>query len=568
MEAAEERKGLLESNPDDDGESIHSFASSSTLTPPTPLTPSIDEDEKFCPPGDEPIFTATQPSQQSWLKTPLTPAGITTLFLRLLSAVTITLLPSPLQPLLTTQARTPRKLHATSYLDGLRGVAALIVLHSHFLTNWFYPLRSGYLSSETDTYVLQLPILRLFYSGRASVSVFFVVSGFALSYKPLSLLRKPSTKARVLEVLSSSVFRRFLRLWMPIVLGTFISALLANYELYTPVPSRGEIIPPTFPTLREQLWDWWVELSAFWFPWRSVDGNAPEGIVYNGHLWTIPVEFYGSFVVFASVLGMSSVRKAWVRLVLGLGLMGWSLRGGRWDVALFLGGVVCAEWSLMLGEWKEVGLPIHVSWVASSNNLVRVARKAFSALYLAARPFKTPAIALSLLTSLFLLSYAGESASPGHFHAFLIPYTPSIFEPISLGHEHFWLCIGALLLLFTLTSSPFLQKPFTWSFPQYLGDISYSLYIVHGMVLFTLGTAMQERWTGIIGEQKWVDNGMGELVEVVVAVEPEARVWWNAFWGAAAVDWLVVFWAADLFWRVCDRRVPGWGRWVEGFVGR
>ncbi|KAE9363262.1 hypothetical protein N431DRAFT_433404 [Stipitochalara longipes BDJ] len=599
----EEKRGLLESRTEEDGdESMHSFASSATLTP-SPPSPAINEDEKLFPhhaesDEHEPILSTspeTQLSPPTWRKTPLTPRALTGLFLQVLKAVLIPLLPSPFHPLLTSQPRTPRKIHATSYLDGLRGVAALIVLHSHFLTNWFYPLRSGYLAHETDTYTMQLPILRLFYAGRASVAVFFVISGFVLSYKPLSLLRLRSSneKAKVLDVLSSSVFRRFFRLWIPIFFGTFISALLAYYDLYTPVPNRGEIIPPTFPTLKEQLWHWWGDLCVFWYPWKGiVDANQPVGFVYNGHLWTIPIEFYGSIVVFVTVLGLAGIGRGdgWVRLLLGTGFVGWSLKGGRWDVSLFVGGTVCAEWSLMLADWKAgKELPAHRDYefeleveeeVESSftNNrttlllrsLFRTSKKALTALRRAARPLKSlksPLIALSLFTALFLLSYAGESTSPGHFHTFLVPYTPKIFESVGLGREHFWLCVGALLLLATLSSSPALQKPFTWAFPQYLGDVSYSLYIVHGMVLFTLGTHLQENWTGQVGVRKFVDNGMGQLVEVVVSTEPVARVWWHAFWGAALVDWIVVFWCADLFWRACDGRVPGWGRWIEGFVG-
>ena len=167
----------------DDG-SIHSFASSPTLTP-SPFSPALEDDKGFLllspsSPGFDkniPLFAAkqTHPQTRSWLQTPLAPKGITILILRILYFLLVPLLPSPLQALLPADPAKPRilrKIHATSYLDGLRGVAALIVLHSHFLTNWFYPLRSGYLNTESDTHLLQLPILRLLYAGRASVAVF------------------------------------------------------------------------------------------------------------------------------------------------------------------------------------------------------------------------------------------------------------------------------------------------------------------------------------------------------------------------------------------------------------
>ena len=86
------------------------------------------------------------------------------------------------------------------------------------------------------------------------------------------------------------------------------------------------------------------------------------------------------------------------------------------------------------------------------------------------------------------------------------------------------------------------------------------------MVLFTLGTHLQERWTGQVGRTEWADNGWGELVETVVRTEVDwVRYGW-AFAGAAVVNFLVVGWGADLFWRLVDGRCVAWGRWVEGVV--
>lgn len=162
-----------------------------------------------------------------WRKTPLTRRGLTHLSLRILRHL---LLPSYLQT--PHPPPPPRKLHATSYLDGLRGIAALIVVFDHFLVNWFENLKSAYLATPEDAYLIQLPIIRLLYSGRASVAVFFVVSGFALSVKPIGMMREGRGKeGEVLKVLSSGVLRRGMRLYLPIVAGTFISAVLAYCDV-------------------------------------------------------------------------------------------------------------------------------------------------------------------------------------------------------------------------------------------------------------------------------------------------------------------------------------------------
>jgi hypothetical protein len=120
-------------------------------------------------------------------QTPFTTRALSSLFYRTtLSPLIHTLKPSFLhQPLPTHNSRPPRALHSASYLDGLRGVAALIVFIDHFTIHCFENMKFGYGSSPENNHSIQLPILKLVYSGRASVGVFFVVIGFVLSYKPL-----------------------------------------------------------------------------------------------------------------------------------------------------------------------------------------------------------------------------------------------------------------------------------------------------------------------------------------------------------------------------------------------
>ena len=86
------------------------------------------------------------------------------------------------------------------------------------------------------------------------------------------------------------------------------------------------------------------------------------------------------------------------------------------------------------------------------------------------------------------------------------------------------------------------------------------------MVLFTLGTNLQEKWTGQVGWTDMVDNGEGELVEQIVREDYNSKVYGKAFVACALINTVVVFWGADLFWRLVDGRAVRWGRWVEGLV--
>ena len=87
----------------------------------------------------------------------------------------------------------PRKLHPTSYLDGLRGVAALFVVFAHYQATFFPYLGAGWHqkgqwedgTEKTNNYIVQFPIIRTFYAARFMVSIFFVISGYVLSQKSL-----------------------------------------------------------------------------------------------------------------------------------------------------------------------------------------------------------------------------------------------------------------------------------------------------------------------------------------------------------------------------------------------
>ena len=74
-------------------------------------------------------------------------------------------------------------------LDGLRGIAALIVMNSHFVCAFFPYLNSKFFpeifsnSDKVNNLIgfLQPPGLSIIFNGHAAVCVFFVLSGHVLS---------------------------------------------------------------------------------------------------------------------------------------------------------------------------------------------------------------------------------------------------------------------------------------------------------------------------------------------------------------------------------------------------
>jgi len=88
------------------------------------------------------------------------------------------------------------------------------------------------------------------------------------------------------------------------------------------------------------------------------------------------------------------------------------------------------------------------------------------------------------ILGMFLLSQPGFVQFPWNHLAGAIPYW---WNPD--GKYLFWYGFGAFAVVYALEFYPALQKPLHWRLSQYLGDISFGLYAMHGP--FVLGTYMQ-----------------------------------------------------------------------------
>lgn len=117
--------------------------------------------------------------------------GILTQPVRYMKRGALALIPSPVQRRLDPNpSKTPR-IQPTSYLDGLRGLASFIVFVHHYTCEYVpsYVAYYGVRVEKVPSAPLQLPFVRVVYAGRPMVHIFFVISGFVLSKKPLELAR-------------------------------------------------------------------------------------------------------------------------------------------------------------------------------------------------------------------------------------------------------------------------------------------------------------------------------------------------------------------------------------------
>lgn len=127
------------------------------------------------------------------------------------------------------------------------------------------------------------------------VSIFYIISGYALSYKPVKLMRSKSWKD-LLHTLSSATFRRAIRLYLPCFVSTLFIVFLVRVGAYDATraiaydQNRLTEVRETHLTRFESLWhqltDWAHMMWIFVHPWSF--GTKDTNIEIDSHLWTIP----------------------------------------------------------------------------------------------------------------------------------------------------------------------------------------------------------------------------------------------------------------------------------------
>ncbi|KAK0765609.1 hypothetical protein N5P37_001546 [Trichoderma harzianum] len=420
---------------------------------------------------------------------------------------------------------------STSALDGLRGYAALAVMNYHLLYAYQPFVFYGYGLSESsamqcarpedmhhhNNWLHQLPIFRLIYVGTWPISVFFVLSGFVLSYKPLVQSRDASSGfTKAVKSMTSCFFRRPVRLYGPPIVASFITMLaiqLGAYEhgrkiAYNPkwVPVINEQHQERLGSFGAQLLHWldqsWRMLYVFW--WGDLHNR------YDVHLWTIPVEFRCSLAIFL-ILPVYMVLRSTIRVFLMIILIVYVYALDRWDVALFFSGLLIADTAIasrrdtMSLKIKKPGRNWHI-----------VVMKM-----------------LLLIVSLWLMSAPDfcVKETPGfRLLGWLIP-------PSDPAPNRFLPNLGGILLVSLLTHTEQNNAAISWllnSFiPQYLGRISYSLYIVHGPLIHTVGYAVFTFF--------WTVSGTDEVWRYVIG-----------FISGYLVLLAVVLYVSDIFRRAVD----------------
>ena len=320
-----------------------------------------------------------------------------------------------------------------AYIDGLKGIGALMVYFCHFVFAFYYAAyslqpESSHTASQIETAIGKTP-LNLLYSGNAAVCLFLVFSGFVLCLSYFSVRDK--------KRLGVSAWKRYFRLAPMILIANTLIFVLMSLGLYrnaeTAVITKSEAWFAGFnqfqPNFLQMLYE-------------SLIGCFLQGTNdYNGVLWTIPYLFWGALVVYLAAFLVGENRFRYVAY--GVMLLV-SLTTDIYFAGVFLG---FAASDFFCTQKKGMEL-----WN---------------------RYWVLPLLAFVL--GVYLLSYPSIG----------VDMAGTIYAPLPPAYTVIYHMAGAAGLLLGVLGLPGLQRFFGKRVFCFLGDISYSLYLLHFPVVAT-----------------------------------------------------------------------------------
>ena len=337
-------------------------------------------------------------------------------------------------------------------LDGLRGVAALMVLWYHVFEGFAFAKGS---------------VIETFNHGHLGVDFFFLLSGFVISYayddrwrKPISQQVNETTSQQVQGQsmsLKSFFKRRLIRLHPMLVMGAFIG--LICFFIQGGVKWDGTSTPFHWVMIAFVLTLFFIPA----YPGASYDirGNA-EMFPLNGPSWSLFFEYIGNILY---ALFIRKLSNKMLGLLVGVTGILWI-----WFVAFDISGydMIGIGWTLdavnFFGGLLRMMFPFTLGMLMARNFRQKSKVKSQKTLF-------TKNIFWISIIILFAL--------------FSVPYFPKT-STISVNGIYELACIMIVfpLIVWIAASSDSAQSKFTLKLSNFLGDLSYPLYIVHYPVMY------------------------------------------------------------------------------------
>ena len=379
-------------------------------------------------------------------------------------------------------------------LDGLRGVAALMVLWYHVFEGFAFAKGS---------------VIETFNHGHLGVDFFFLLSGFVISYayddrwrKPISQRDNETTSQQVQGQsmsLKSFFKRRLIRLHPMLVMGAFIG--LICFFIQGGVKWDGSSTPFHWTLIAFVLTLFFIPA----YPGASYDirGNA-EMFPLNGPSWSLFFEYIGNILY---ALFIRKLSNKMLGLLVGATGILWI-----WFVAFDISGydMIGIGWTLdavnFFGGLLRMMFPFTLGMLMARRFMSQRVNKSTS------QQVETQSSTANSQQSKFLKRNIFWIATIVLFALFSVQYFPKTSTVSVNGiYELFCIMIVFPLIVWIAASSDSAQSKFTLKLSKFLGDLSYPLYIVHYPVMYVF-------YAWLIKNQYFTLGETWQMVILVLAI--------------------------------------------------
>lgn len=318
-------------------------------------------------------------------------------------------------------------------VEGIRGIACLMVFLSHLSSTFAPSMHTGSIGGVKTSIDLLLhnSPFAFIYSGAAAVGIFFVLSGFILSYAI-------SEKGNTVENASSMFVKRYFRL-MPVALfSTIVAFFIFKYTSVdtTDLAQWAKNYQIKEPRILDAIY--YGSITPFF------SGSAP----YNWSLWTMKIEVFGSIIIclLSCVMTQIKYKKSVIIFCMAIPFFMNIKKGDEIYYTAFMSGML-------------------IYLIKSEIN------KYFSAAI--------------FLVGLYLCGFHSTSSS----YLWLHQITNIVIDGRKIDNYGMYNNLGGFLVVFSVIKNGWISKVMAARQFVYLGSLSFSVYALHQPIMhFTCPT--------------------------------------------------------------------------------
>lgn len=316
------------------------------------------------------------------------------------------------------------------WLDGLKGISCLLIFIHHFCLAFFPSIHYGTIAvshlNGIDTALSTSP-LSVILNGNFLVAIFCVISGIVISKQVMDM----KDKTKVSEV----IIKRYFRLMLPLLPIGIIVYIMLRFGIFSNIDAAIYTQSPWLVQYYNNNIGFIQTLKLIfidtWFYGSDILSNA---------FWMLSQLFYGSFLsIILSMISWKTNKHTWIIYLL---------------VAFFFINSENLLFAFALG-------PL-LAWLYKNKTQI----------------FNKYLGLILLIIGLFLGGYP-SGVIPNNIYQFLNGKSYLI-----------WHVLGAALIIYGIWSSKIIQKILSIDIFKKLGSISYSVYLIHIPLLFSVSTGI------------------------------------------------------------------------------